>query len=236
MLPDFITRPPPTFPSHVNPRTSTRARRLALRLNTQKRIFDLTIPQGLSLHKAYDFALKNEAWMQAELAKLPKNIPFTNGQTIPLFGRSTRITIEPHPTSSRTYITLKDDILHVQTKLEDPSQRITEFLKAHASAHLSTLTQEKAAQIGKTVKDVKLRDTKSRWGSCSEDGRIMYSWRLIFAPPSALDYVVAHETAHLQHLDHSKQFWALCRSLSSNFLEGSQWMQEHGNSLMRYGE
>ena len=85
------------------------------------------------------------------------------------------------------------------------------------------------------INKVSVRDTKSRWGSCSVDDNLSYSWRLIFAPPAALDYVVAHEVAHLHHHDHSKAFWNLCRELSDNYLEGQYWMKAHGGELMRYG-
>jgi hypothetical protein len=79
-----------------------------------------------------------------------------------------------------------------------------------------------------------VREKKSRWGSCSSDDHLSYSWRLIFAPPAALDYVVAHEVAHLVHMNHSKAFWNLCRSLSHDFVNGQYWMKNHGHELMRY--
>src|SRR4051812_28398998 len=92
-----------------------------------------------------------------------------------------------------------------------------------------------AEAISKKVKRASFRATKRRCSSCSHDGRLSYSWRLIFAPTEALDYVVAHEVAHLRHLDHSRNFWGLCRDLSVNFLEGQFWMHNHGQDLMRYG-
>jgi predicted metal-dependent hydrolase len=83
--------------------------------------------------------------------------------------------------------------------------------------------------------DVQVKDTRSRWGSCTEDGRISYSWRLVFAPPKALDYVVAHECSHLVHMDHSENFWRLCEKTSRAYEEGKDWMQKNAHSLMRFG-
>ena len=88
--------------------------------------------------------------------------------------------------------------------------------------------------IEKEIKSVRVSDTKTRWGSCSHDGRLCFSWRLAFAPYEAIDYVVAHEVAHLRHLDHSKEFWTLCEELSIDYAAGKRWMKENGSELMRY--
>ena len=109
------------------------------------------------------------------------------------------------------------------------------WLKAYSRNVLELKSKEKALSIGKTIEKVTVRDTKSRWGSCSSESTLSYSWRLIFAPPIALDYVVGHEVAHLVHLNHSKHFWALCRDLSDDYVNGQYWMRNHGHELMRYG-
>ena len=108
-------------------------------------------------------------------------------------------------------------------------------MKRIAKKELTALAQQKAAEIGETIEKISVRDTKSRWGSCSSDGNLSFSWRLMFAPTEAFDYVVAHEVAHLVHMDHSRSFWNLCRDLSEDFIEGQYWMREHGHELMRYG-
>ena len=94
----------------------------------------------------------------------------------------------------------------------------------------------KAERIGKRVRSVQVRDTKSRWGSCAQDGSLSFCWRLIFAPTVAFDYVVAHEVAHLSHMNHGKRFWSLCEKLSANYTAGKRWMQVHGHTLMCYGQ
>ena len=108
------------------------------------------------------------------------------------------------------------------------------YLKKLVKDEISILAHEKATKIDQTINKIHVRDTKTRWGSCSEDGNLNFSWRLIFAPYESLDYVVGHEVAHLEHLDHSKAFWSVCRKLSDDFVEGKYWMQAHGSELMRY--
>lgn len=234
-LPDFITKDHPTFPEHINIKESKRARRLSLRLNAKTGQFDLTLPKHCSLHEAYKFVQTQENWINQHLDKLSPNIDFTHGKTIPILGKDRAIHIAKNPHSARTKITLSDHEITMLTHLEQPQERLTKFLKQIAKDEFTTLAHEKAKTIDKTIKSITLRDTKSRWGSCSEDGKIMLSWRLILAPSAAMDYVIAHEVAHLVHMDHSKSFWSLCRDLSEDFLEGSHWMQENGNSLLRYG-
>lgn len=223
------------FPPHVQVKKSKRARRIALRLNSKKRVFNLIVPPGGSLKKALRFAEEHEDWMRAKLSALPPSIPFTDGAVIPLFGQGTLINVSGDIALKRTQITWVNDEILVKTNKEDPGARIERYLKAQAKERLTELTLVKAGKIGKKVQGVSVRDTISRWGSCSHDGKISFSWRLLFAPPTAMDYVIAHEVAHLKHLDHSKAFWALCRDLSDDFLEGRYWMDNHGAELMRYG-
>jgi predicted metal-dependent hydrolase len=223
------------LPSHIALKRSRRARRLALRLDPQKRIFNLIVPYGVSFTRARKFVGAHEPWMREKLARLPASIPFAHGAVIPLMGREIRIKVSSDKTLKRTGITLNENELFVSTHLEDPTARIRRFLKNLARENLERASREKALLVGKTVKSVQVRDTKSRWGSCSHDERLSFSWRLIFAPPAVMDGVVAHEVAHMVHLDHSKDFWRLCRELSEDFIEARYWLRNHGSELMRYG-
>ena len=223
------------LPPHIKLKHSKRARRVALRLDPIERVFHLIVPSGVSLRKAHAFAEGHETWMQEKLGSLSPKVSLTHGSIIPIMGSRTRIDIHPEDDLSVTKIILEDHVLHVRTNRDDPSSRITRFLKTMIKDELTLLSHEKVARIGKTISSVSVRETKTRWGSCSSDNNLSFSWRLIFAPPEAFDYVVAHEVAHLRHLDHSKAFWALCRDLSENYLEGKYWMDNHGAELMRYG-
>ena len=223
------------LPAYVRVEKSPRAKRLALRLNPKDRVFHLVIPRGMSLSKAQAFAEEHGPGMKQKLRDLPAPIRFKDGAILPIMGKNREIKIVRRQSLKTTDIILKYNELLVFTNLEDPTPRIIRFLKKLAKEELTKLSCEKAESIGKKVKTVSVRDTKSRWGSCSHDGRLSYSWRLIFAPMEAFDYVVAHEIAHLRHLDHSRNFWNACRELSENFLEGQFWMHNHGQELMRYG-
>jgi hypothetical protein len=124
----------------------------------------------------------------------------------------------------------------VLTNKIDPSARIRRFLIDFARERIAEMTYEKAAMIRRKVTDVEVRDTRSRWGSCGDDGRICFSWRLIFAPLKALDYVVGHEVAHLLHMDHSDNFWNACERLCKDYEFGKNWMRDNGHDLMRFGQ
>jgi predicted metal-dependent hydrolase len=222
------------FPDYVNIKHSSRARRVALRMDTKARRFDLIVPEWMDLSAAQDFALSQQNWMQEKLAELPHGAPFEDGAEIPVLGKLRVIRIEKHD-KKITKLDLREGELFVQTHLREPSPRIQRFLKELALEVMSKLVHEKAALIGKTVREVQVRDTKSRWGSCSSDRRVMLSWRLILAPYEAMDYVIAHEIAHLKHMDHSKKFWALCSELSDDYMEGKYWMRHHAQELMAFG-
>jgi len=223
------------LPPHIKIKHSARARRVALRLDPIQRVFTLVVPKRMSMRRAKAFAESQESWMQEKLSALPPKISFIDGAVIPVLGVRTQIKVHHEATLKVTKVSMEDGVLHVRTNKDDPSGRIVRFLKMLIKNELEILSKEKSATIHKDVASVSVRDTKSRWGSCSCDGNLSYSWRLIFAPPEAFDYVVAHEVAHLEHLNHSKHFWHLCEKLSDNFDEGKFWMDTHGSELMRYG-
>ena len=214
---------------------SPRARRLALRLDPKERVFHLVIPPGTPLKKAKEFARENREWMLERLRDLPEAVPFEDGQTIPIFGKNRVIRIHRKKSFKTTDFILKYNELIILTNLDDPTPRLRRYLAKLAKEEISKLAHQKAERVKKRIASIHVRDTKSRWGSCSEDGNLSFSWRLIFAPYAALDYVVGHEVAHLKHLDHSKNFWRVCRQLSDDFLEGHYWMSNYGHELMRYG-
>ena len=215
---------------------SKRAKRIALRLDNKNRIMNLVLPERISLERAENFARQHALWIAQRMKALPQMIPFENGAVIPLLGRQITLHINYDVTLTKTDISLVNNNLFVSTNKPDPTSRIIRFIKKEAQDTMSNLAHEKAAEIDKQVKSVTLRDTKSRWGSCSSDGSISLSWRLIFAPWESMDYVIAHEVAHLIHMNHSKAFWAQCAALSEDYSTGKKWMREHGHTLLRYGQ
>lgn len=219
---------------HLRLRTSPRAKRIALRLDTKERCINLVVPKRMRLEKAYSFAVDHQDWIEDKIALLPAPVPVQNGARISLLGRSYIIMITYDPAFRQTRIALDDNTINVRTNQAQPGLRIKRFIKNFARNELGKLAHAKAGEIGCDIKSVSVRDTKSRWGSCGHDGALSFSWRLIFAPYEAIDYVVAHEVAHLKHMNHSPSFWSLCARLSSDYGAGKKWMAQSGSELMAY--
>ncbi|MEO0392994.1 MAG: M48 family metallopeptidase [Pseudomonadota bacterium] len=167
------------------------------------------------------------------MAKRGARIALTPGTQLPIDGVPRDITATGQ---LRGLPVLTATTLDVPGEVEHIARRVTEFCKKRARATILPLAETKAASILTRVKRVSIRDTTSRWGSCTDDGCLSFSWRLILAPPPVLDYVVAHEVAHLRYMDHSDQFWALNAQLTlADMAEQRAWLRRHGHSLFRYG-
>lgn len=220
----------PQLTLKINPR----AKRMALRLDTRGRVVNLVIPKRASIRSAYHFAREHERWIQQQISTLPDQIHLQDGVQISILGQEITLQIHYNATLKRTDIKLEKDILSVSTNKEDPTSRIKRFIINHAREKITKLAHEKAALINKKISKIELKDTKTRWGSCSHDGALSFSWRLIFAPMDAFDYVIAHEVAHLKHMDHSPTFWKQCESLSENYSLGKSWMRNNSDLLHRY--
>lgn len=209
-----------------------RARRVILRLDAASGTALLTLPPGFSNRDALAFLQRNKGWLAQRLQKLPEAIPFQDGAVLPILGEPHRILHEP---GARRGLWREEGHLHVSGRAEHLPRRVRDYLKAEAKQELSVRSHDKAAAIGQRVTRVTLRDTKSRWGSCSHQGALSYSWRLILAPESVLDYVAAHEVAHLVHMDHSPSFWRLVADLHPDPDSARAWLKRDGSALWRYG-
>jgi predicted metal-dependent hydrolase len=227
---DFTTISP-----HIFVKISPKAKRLALRLDGRARRVNLVIPKKASLKKAYEFAELNSAWIKDKIDGLPHPVPYTNGTILPIMGVNRTLRIVNNG-GKITQIKLTDEELIVTSPLDDVAPRIGRYLRNLALEKLGELAHLKASQLNRKLSKFVVRDMRSRWGSCSTDGRMTLSWRLIFAPMASIDYVISHEAAHLHHPDHGKKFWELCEKLSTDFTTGHHWMQKNGVSLGRYGE
>jgi len=207
-----------------------RARRVTLRYNPKKSCFTVTTPKRTSKKFILEFLHTHQAWMaQQQRIAPPKADPVTTG-IIPVEGHDRRIV---HEEAVGVQVDLLFDTLLVRCKPERQQRAIQRFLKQHAEKIIVPLAREKARSIGKVISDISFRDTTSRWGSCSHDRKLSFSWRLIMAPFEVIDYVVAHEVAHLQHFDHSPDFWALCRTLSKDYTTGKHWLKLNGQHLQQ---
>lgn len=217
---------------------SKRARRLALRLDVRDRRFKLIQPMGVSKQKAYAFALSHLSWMEEKIKLIPAPVPFAHGSILPLFEKDHTIETQYAADRKRTEISIETSrILMLTNKCtpQEQSARLERFLKQYAKQELARLSYIKADIISKKINKISIREMSTRWGSCSPTSNISYNWRLIFAPFYVTDYIVAHEVAHLKHLDHSSAFWHVCRHLSEDYIGGKSWIKSHGHTLLRYG-
>lgn len=212
---------------------SARARRVSLRVDPARRRIVLTAPLRLSRATALGFAEAHAGWIAARLERLPARRPFLDGAEVPLFGVMHRIRHRP---DGRGTAWLEAGEIHVAGRSEHLPRRLRDWLTAELRRRLVPLVHAKAERVQCPVKRIGLRDGRSRWGSCGPDGSLSFSWRLVFAPPEVLDYLVAHEVAHLVHMNHSARFWAQARALCEGPMEPPQaWLRRNGEALLQYG-
>lgn len=207
----------PDLPVPVDIRPVRGARRMRLRLDERRRVLKLTCPPRTSHRAALAWAAEQRAWVDTQLAEALPGEPLAPGAVIPLEGREVRLVWS----SNEARV---PHLVGGELRCGGPAsafpRRIATFLKAHALAIMSRETAEIAAAAGVTPRSVSVGDADTRWGSCSAERRIRYSWRLILAPPAARRFVVAHEVAHLVHLDHGAAFKQLEAQLFSRFESG----------------
>lgn len=212
-----------------------RARRYTLRLRGSVREPVVTIPARGRLSEARAFLDRNRGWLQARLAALPAATPLADGVLIPLRGVPVRILHRPGRGVVRLEEGDGETQLLVPGEIDHLPRRVTDFLKREARRDLEAATARHAASLGVTVKTIRLGDPTSRWGSCSSSGTIAYSWRMILAPPAVLDYLAAHEVAHMREMNHSARFWRHVAAICPGMDEAKAWLVRHGASLHAVG-
>jgi predicted metal-dependent hydrolase len=214
----------------VRLKRSPRARRLSLRISSLDGKVTLTMPTGVRQAEAEAFAREKAEWIRGHLSRMPNELRPMPGDLVPFEGALREVVA-----TRRRGVALVDGRLEVPDNgLDRTPARIGAFLKVSARERLVEASERHSAQIGREIGRVTLRDTRSRWGSCSHEGNLMYSWRLVMAPPAVLDYVAAHEVAHLVHMDHSADFWRQCAELFPDHKAQRRWLREEGGALHRY--
>ena len=217
----------------VSIRISPRARRVGLRIDSAERRVELILPRGVSEHTGLRFLASKRAWVTARLEALPQRVPFVEGAIVPLLGVSHRICRELD--SAAPPVRIVDGEIRVRGDPAHLARRVRDHFVTAARAELVRRARQLAARIGCNVLRISVRDTRSRWGSCSGRGSLSFSWRLIFAPEPVLEYVVAHEVAHLAEMNHGPRFWALVESLAPGSEGPRAWLKRNRNRLLAYG-
>ena len=219
------------------------ARRISLRLDSRERIVVATAPDRSRLPDAVAFARQRQAWIAAQLARLPEPVAFAPGRVIEVEGRPCRL----ERAAMRIRPTFKSATADEPARLlaygdaEVFARGVIRGLKALATERLMARTVAHAAALGQPVPEISITDAKARWGSCKQAHRgqpaqIRYSWRLILAPPAVLDYVAAHECAHLVEANHGAGFWAINARLHPALKTSRAWLKTHGQRLHAAGQ
>jgi len=220
----------------VRVRRHRQARRYTLRIHSATREVLLTMPPRGSLKEAREFAQRQGAWIAARLGRLPQPAPFADEAMIPLRGVNHRIA---HRRGARgttwTGMEKGEYVLYVAGDERHVARRVADFLKREAKSDLETASRRAALALGVKIKRVSIRDQSSRWGSCSTTGVLSYSWRLILAPAFVLEYLAAHEVAHLVEMNHSRRFWQVVDRICPHVARAKAWLDAHGADLHRYG-
>ena len=212
------------------------ARRFTLKVRAATHEAVLTMPTRASLKTALAFAERHAEWIATRLDSLPGRVPLEPGTVLPLRGVEHLIVLDSTALRRVQSAASVDGrpVLRVSSREANPAAAVYAFLIGQARLDLAAAVARYAAAVGKTVTRITVRDTRSRWGSCSSRGVLNFSWRLILAPPVVLDYLAAHETAHLVHLDHSDNFWTVTRRLAPGTNEAEAWLRAHGPGLHRF--
>lgn len=212
---------------------SVRARRVSLRVDPVQRRILLTAPLRMPFGVALRFAETQAGWIAARLKRLPVRRPFIDGTHVPLFGVPHRLRHRP---DMRGTVWLEAGEIHVAGQAEHLARRLRDWLTAEIRRRLTPMVHAKAERVERPVKSISVRDSRTRWGSCGPDGGLSFSWRLVLAPPEVLDYLVAHEVAHLVHKNHGPRFWALAERLCDGPMAPPRaWLKTNGETLLQYG-
>ena len=214
-------------PVPLTVRRSARARRISLRISQLDGRVTLTMPNGVPERHALEFAAEKEDWIRSHLDARQSNEMVDIGSTLPVEGVARRV-----EAGTGRSVVLDGQTLAVPSK--SAPRRLERFLKELARDRLAAASDHYSARLGRSYARISIRDTRSRWGSCSAQGGLMYSWRLILAPPPILQYVAAHEVAHLAEMNHSQAFWDLVEEIHGPYQEQRQWLRDEGASLHRY--
>jgi len=206
-----------------------RARRLIVKVHPTTGEVMVIAPTKRALDRAVDFARGESDWIARQLAQVPARVVLALGAHIPFHGQDHVILrAEEGP------LTVDTGVIRVPGRAEHTPRRMLDFLKKQAKRELEQKSFDYAARLGIKPKRITVRDTASRWGSCSSTRSLSFSWRLILAPEFVLDYVVAHEVAHMKEMNHGASFWRIVGTLIGDVMPAQDWLRQHGSALHRY--
>ena len=209
-------------------RQNINSRHITLRISALDGKITITGPNYLDFAEFKKFAESKKSWLKSKRKSFKPPIFVSEGMNIPIIGTDTEISFsdvrEPEKVGGILFV----------SKEKPVSYQVKKYLQKIGRIHIAQMCKEFAERLGSKVHKITLRDTRSRWGSCSDDANLMFSWRLVMAPEDVLAYVVAHEVAHLKHMNHSKDFWGTVEYLFGPYKKERTWLKQNGSSLHRY--
>lgn len=208
---------------------NVRAKRLSLRFSLKDSALVLTLPPRTSNSQIQNFLKRCEPWVEKQLKKVSRVQPILPGEKLILHGTTVECVIDP--LRKKPALCRVTNSLHLPPKYKQKD--LYDFFKKIAAEYLIPYVEQAASQIGKSAEKITLKDTKSRWGSCSGRKTISLSWRLILAPPEVAQYVCVHEAVHLLHMNHSKAFWGIVAELCPTYQNHRKWLKLNGPGLMQ---
>jgi len=222
-------------PVAVAVKLNPRARRLIVKVHPSTGEVSVVAPTRRSIDHAIDFARGETDWIAERLKQVPPAVPLGLGARI-LYRGEEHVIRRGEGRRTPAWIDHEDGnrIIRVTGETEHAARRVVDFLKREAKKVLEARAFYYAEQLDILPKHITVRDTASRWGSCSSGRSLSFSWRLILAPDFVLDYVVAHEVAHLREMNHSPRFWAHVKSLIADKSVAQDWLHTNGRELQRY--
>jgi predicted metal-dependent hydrolase len=216
----------------VTVRLNPRARRIVMRVNPVSGDVTVTAPARLGKAAALAFVRGETGWVSRQRAAAPKRVALAPGSSVPFLGQPHRILAAQKRGPAPVW--REGDEIFVSGRAEHAARRLTDFFKREARQSFEQSALSFGEQLGVRPSRITVRDTASRWGSCSSARSLSFSWRLIFAPDYVRDYVVAHEAAHLKEMNHGPRFWAHVENLTPHARKARKWLRENGRNLLRY--
>lgn len=232
--PAFLTSAPPrhwqvggqTYPLTIM--RNGRAKRMCLRFDPVKRHIRLTLPSRASLSRGLDFLSRGQEWLEKQIARYPEAQTRHVPECLSFLGEKLTLI---HTEGTRGRCERIENALHITCPPDALPRRIEDYGKKLLKAYIPQKAQAMATVLGVKVNRISLRHTTSRWGSCSSKGNLSFCWRLVFAPLWVLDYIIAHEVAHLQEMNHSPAFWQQVARIYPDYAKARAWLNTHGESL-----
>jgi hypothetical protein len=237
----------PKFPEAAFARGESGPIRVAVRVSKRARSYRLsiphrgdpvlTVPQHARWPDAEAFLNRQTGWLAARIKRVAPAVHFSDGSVVPVRGIG-HLIVATNKVRGRVAAGTAEQgpALFVPGAPEHRARRLTDWLKAEALRDLEARVAIHTQTLGVRASAVRLRAQATRWGSCSSQGRLNFNWRLILAPPHVLDYVAAHEVAHLLEMNHSPAFWRTVEKALPSMASGRAWLKAHGGELMAMGE